>query len=574
MGEELQKTGYNYANVLFNHVTYPQDQRNCVKCHTASNASTAALGDNWKNVPSRLACGACHDKVNFVTGENHGSTTMGGAQLDDKLCTSCHASAAVAQAHIPVLPPNPLNAFMTGPTGNNNTNASSIAAYTNNLPAGAITPTWDLKSVTLNASRNPVFTFAFKQNGTIVPFRTYAAGTVDTFWANFVGGPSFYIAMGVAQDGVAAPADWNVTNSVYFPNVWRGDGKAADGNTLGSTAAATLTGPDGSGYYTLTMTATAVPLTATMVTGGIGYTYGLKTTPPLVQTNVVGYGYVPLVWTGVGTWTNGTGQGGLAVPAPNVTKLVSGTLPTGMVAQAGRRAIVTTAKCNDCHAALGIFTAKTYHAAQRNDAPTCTFCHNVNRVNSGWGVNIKEAVHAIHASGKRVNKFSWEVSAGDYYWLVEYPAILNDCEACHVSGSYDFSVSGNANAIPNLLWTTVATGTVPATVPVVVTGAETLPGTYYSPFLVPSAGQALGSGYGYSFATNAITAAAATTLVSSPVTSACGACHDTPVAIAHFKGNGGSFYEARSTALAKVEQCLICHGSGKIADIRSVHMTF
>jgi hypothetical protein len=61
--------------------------------------------------------------------------------------------------------------------------------------------------------------------------------------------------------------------------------------------------------------------------------------------------------------------------------------------------------------------------------------------------------------------------------------------------------------------------------------------------------------------------------VSSPVTSACGAA-TTPAAIAHFKGNGGAFYEARSTALAKVEQCLICHGAGKTADIRTVHMTF
>ena len=35
MGEGLQKDGYNYANVLFNEVTYPQDQRNCVSATTA-----------------------------------------------------------------------------------------------------------------------------------------------------------------------------------------------------------------------------------------------------------------------------------------------------------------------------------------------------------------------------------------------------------------------------------------------------------------------------------------------------------------------------------------------------------
>jgi hypothetical protein len=40
------------------------------------------------------------------------------------------------------------------------------------------------------------------------------------------------------------------------------------------------------------------------------------------------------------------------------------------------------------------------------------------------------------------------------------------------------------------------------------------------------------------------------------------------------QGNGGAVYEQRSTALAKVEQCLICHGTGKTADIKAVHMNF
>jgi len=68
-------------------VKYPQDQRNCVKCHTgtaiAASANNAAIpatpqGDNWKNVPSRLACGGCHTDINFQTGLNHGSGLNGG----------------------------------------------------------------------------------------------------------------------------------------------------------------------------------------------------------------------------------------------------------------------------------------------------------------------------------------------------------------------------------------------------------------------------------------------------------------------------------------------------------------
>jgi OmcA/MtrC family decaheme c-type cytochrome len=36
--------------------------------------------------PTRAACGACHNDVNFATGENH----VGGPQINDKQCSSCH----------------------------------------------------------------------------------------------------------------------------------------------------------------------------------------------------------------------------------------------------------------------------------------------------------------------------------------------------------------------------------------------------------------------------------------------------------------------------------------------------
>jgi OmcA/MtrC family decaheme c-type cytochrome len=357
------------------------------------------------------------------------------------------------------------------------------------------------------------------------------------------------------------------------------------------------------------MTGVKIPSSATMLTAGIGYTYGLETTQPLTQTDVPGYPYTPIVYTGLdatgkyGLFTAPMGQGGVSVPAPNVYKAVA-SLPAGFPTNAGsttagpatatRRAIVTNAKCNDCHAALGVFTEKVYHAGQRNDAPTCTFCHNVNRINSGWAVNIKEAVHSIHAGGKRVNKFSWEAAAGDAYWNVTYPAILNNCEACHVPGSYDFSNSTNAAAVSDLLWSGVAAGAMTtATSYSIVTGNEVVAPTdsvispWINPAINPNPGVVLplntayGANYGVTFsaATGAATVAqaAAGTLVTSPITAACAACHDTPIAVAHFRGNGGSFYAPRTAAgvlPANVEQCLICHGNGKTADIRAVHMTW
>jgi OmcA/MtrC family decaheme c-type cytochrome len=66
----------------YTHVTYPQDIRNCTTCHKPS----APEGHIWFSNPSRQACGACHDSVDWVTGENHAA----GPQADDSACASCH----------------------------------------------------------------------------------------------------------------------------------------------------------------------------------------------------------------------------------------------------------------------------------------------------------------------------------------------------------------------------------------------------------------------------------------------------------------------------------------------------
>jgi OmcA/MtrC family decaheme c-type cytochrome len=251
---------------------------------------------------------------------------------------------------------------------------------------------------------------------------------------------------------------------------------------------------------------------------------------------------------------------------PNAWKVATG--------YTGRRLIVDNAKCNACHAALGV--SPTYHSGNRNDAQTCTFCHNVNRTNSGWPVNINYDVHAIHGAAMRANKFSWEVSAGAKYWEVGYPGLLKNCEMCHVAGMYDFSVTASSSAVPNLLMTTAASGTQPAVVPSIITGTEAVPGTYYSPFV--TAGAAYGVTFAYNANTSVTTPPAATTLVLSPISAACSGCHDSAAARAHMQANGGSVFDPRSTALASTEQCLVCHGTANnaafnetVPTIKAVH---
>ena len=73
------------AVVDFSKITFPQDIRNCTKCH----ASGPTQADSWKTQPSRAACGSCHDDVNFATGKNHPIV-----QVDDTQCSQCHTASA------------------------------------------------------------------------------------------------------------------------------------------------------------------------------------------------------------------------------------------------------------------------------------------------------------------------------------------------------------------------------------------------------------------------------------------------------------------------------------------------
>ena len=572
-GDLLVKQGYNYGGVLLNETRYPQDIRNCTKCHDNTAPKIAPQADNYKNVPSRLACGACHDGINFATGQgvtnaafNQAQITgtapvatghIGGIQTDDTKCALCHDATSIQKVyHVAVTPPNPANALaVTG--GNNNTNAAWIASKDDNLPAGAIKVSYEVSSVSRNGAKQPVIVFKMLQNGVAVPFNTFGAGKTE-MWDNFMGSPSAYFVFAVPQDGVAAPADFNASISGYLRSIWNGSATGA--------GAGTLTGPDANGFYTVTMTGALVPDNAVMLTGGIGYTYGLKTSMPLTQTNLVDNSLADPTRKGrfataPATATDLTAGmpnrvGGLIVIADDVQKAATGAT--------GRRAIVEDKRCNACHEELGAFTIESFHAGQRNDGTTCSWCHTPNRTSSGWSADSTSFIHAIHAASKREKPFTWHAAkVGESYGNIEYPGILSKCETCHLPGTYDFSASASAAAAANRLYRYVATGT-----PLSSTATD-LQKFSNSPYVTQ--GTNYGAGFSFNAATGATTAAADTTLVSSPTAAVCFACHDGNEALAHMRANGGSIYAPRSAGLATQEQCLVCHASGKIADVKAVH---
>jgi len=637
MGKLLAKQKYNYADVLYNEVGFPQDLRNCTKCHDGSGYGTAQAapnatkqGDNWKNLPSRLACGACHDGINFATGQGvtigdaakgltsttsfNGFAHGGFSQADDSQCTQCHTPGNIDVVHLPITPPNPDNsldvALKVGETtGNSNTNAAWIASNTSRLPTGAIKISYDIKSVSRNASKRPVIVFRILQNGIRQDFKTFvpptptgdpavdaanlrAAQAAQEMLDNFMGSPSAQFVFSVPQDGIAAPADFNAAASGYLRSIWNG---AASG-----TAAGTLSAPDADGYYTVTLTGVVVPDNAVMLTGGLGFSYNARTSLPLTQTNLPDYPVTAstLTVSSVVPVPNGSPdldprmpnkRGGLIVIAPNVTKVATG--------YTARRPIVEDARCNKCHQELGTFTEEAFHGGQRNDGTTCSWCHTPNRTSSGWSADSASFVHAIHAGKKRTAPFTWHASSTtESFADIGYPGVLRECETCHLPGSYDFSAATSVNALPNRLYRTVAsfstaTSAFNGTAGTQIAGctptpindclATALSVFSLSPYVAKDNTTLYGLGFSVAGSTGLPTNAVATTLVNSPVATACFSCHDSPLARAHMEVNQGSIYAARGTpatptaaatgALGVVETCMVCHASGRIADIKVMH---
>jgi OmcA/MtrC family decaheme c-type cytochrome len=75
-----QGSVHDYSNIHL-----PSDARRCFVCHEQE-GPTAGSQKERVFAANRAACGACHDNVNFATGENH----VGLPQFSDNQCTTCH----------------------------------------------------------------------------------------------------------------------------------------------------------------------------------------------------------------------------------------------------------------------------------------------------------------------------------------------------------------------------------------------------------------------------------------------------------------------------------------------------
>lgn len=109
--------GHSQTVADFSDIAFPQDIRNCTTCHGApagmSAADYAKLAPNanrYKTAPSRAACGACHDQIDWTTGKSTIAGKpdhQGGPQTSDASCAGCHQAdsgnefdASVVGAHV------------------------------------------------------------------------------------------------------------------------------------------------------------------------------------------------------------------------------------------------------------------------------------------------------------------------------------------------------------------------------------------------------------------------------------------------------------------------------------------
>ncbi|GAB3662863.1 OmcA/MtrC family decaheme c-type cytochrome [Ramlibacter alkalitolerans] len=422
-GEDYTIWGYNNTKVSFAEVGFPQDLRNCTKCHTGSNPATPQ-GDNWKSKASREACLTCHDSkpgsfwfTQHTFFNQNRDPNAAATFLKNSECVRCHA------------------------------------------PGGAISPE------RVHFNQNEENAAKYKMN---IEAASYDAGTNQVTLKYFLSDPTSNNAAYDLVTSECTGTPVTCSGSTKFGNlrliVGYGSlaGQAAGTteftsyNNGGNTAAVfAYTGKnDGSNHYTATV---SLPTpSATHVISGTA--------------RVVSIGQIKEPKLQVQSTADPRPQ---VTPRALVNVVVQNTFKefalTGTLQP--RRQVVSSEKCNVCHGALGTTSgantlAEAFHSGARNIVEACVICHDPNKVSSTKmtnGVDLNESyqfkrmIHGIHGSSRRTfpfthgnavvgafNKDGTSATGGaplaagveNYAAEVAWPGVGINCNVCHVDNSY------------------------------------------------------------------------------------------------------------------------------------------
>jgi len=250
-----------------------------------------------------------------------------------------------------------------------------------------------------------------------------------------------------------------------------------------------------------------------------------KTAPAAIPTGITGSGMA--IIEGRPNVDLGNGPESIAVTAAGMAFAITDATAVN------RRVINDIAKCNDCHKTLAL------HGDNRvGNTQLCATCHNPNATDiqrrvagsecdvelglDDVSIDLKRMVHRIHAGN--VGVCGYRNSAHDYTDVV-YPGKLNNCEGCH------------------------------------------LPGTYYPVDPTSVMGSTVDVGLDRSILSD--------DTVISPNSAVCSGCHTSDLARNHMIQNGGDFNASKTETGALIssgnETCQLCHGPGATADVKVMH---
>lgn len=440
MGNKLTMKGYNWLNRAegrFELFAYPQTVLNCTKCH--ENSTAAPQGDNWKTAPSRLACGSCHDNINFATGANSkpSNTKTGYVNKAHQIATS---DANCGVCHVGVA------------AGINDTAKAHAARRTVSDNKALRTFTATILGVTVAADGKVTAKFTVADKGVAVTDK--AKFSPPTFMLNKL------------VKGTNGAYNWvGYTNQFNTKNETMGlvtQTKGEDDGTLVANA-------DGSFSYTFKLKTASPEGDIRNVTHAHNVAVSTKGTPGIYASDVVGTAYPTTLEIAYPVTYKPTETHRVAM---TITKYyASGTAPIPAGAEATNawfdfvpaggavtetRDIVKMANCAKCH------ENKKMHAAF--DIEVCVTCHNPSTKDpyTGETVSIENIVHKIHKgiAGYAIN--GEDFSAGGF------PGILSNCTTCHVETGNTNGANWRTNPTANACATCHTTATAHVTESVMV----------------------------------------------------------------------------------------------------------
>lgn len=511
-------------------VLYPQDQRNCVKCHDGSPTATnkTAQGDNWNNKASKNACLACHD--NYKTASSKWQTVHAPystlflpsqANPDatpDPICQSCHNNAGggvaktIAKAH-------EVTEWVKGEDYQYN-----IWGVTKN-PDNTLTVEYSVSNPKTGIDYD-IMAAAYQYNV------VNTAGTTTTKTFRF-GALNMLFGWGTADysnDGAIGRA-WNSSC------------------TVAPSAAPTCNATTG-----LPKAGTAGPITR-------GQPVAINAMFDSSVQRVGTSNHFKLTSTVLPPAANGTiavaFQGRVSEPKDvNTSWAIPVTNKVEYFAMNGtkveRRQVVSAEKCNACHGRNLAFTNVTTfkpglggHGGSRTDPEVCVICHNGNNPLNGTVVaggvvtkyaetaDFKRMIHMMHAE-QEDNFPIWPKAQKTTHLGSVMFAGLKNCNSCHVGGSYmqNRSVLGTS--------VTYAVNTAVDSANATITDID-----------------------------------ASDNLLISPKASVCSGCHSSAGAKTHMINEGGAAFgsvtQGAFTSGNIFESCDSCHAQGGMRPVDGVH---